>query len=63
MTTMITEAKRAAHEAIVLKHGSHTTFAQGLCAMEAVAWLAGEKHSDRPSCTCPVIASTTWRGG
>jgi hypothetical protein len=25
--------------------------------MEAVAWLAGERHSDRPDCTCPVIAA------
>ena len=26
-------------------------------AMEMVAWLAGEKHSDEPQCTCPVLAS------
>jgi len=25
--------------------------------MEMVAWLAGEDHSDGPSCTCPVIAA------
>lgn len=27
------------------------------CAMELVSWLAGEEHSDRPKCTCPVIAA------
>jgi hypothetical protein len=40
-----------------LKSGSHNDFDRGVCAMEAVAWLAGEKHSDRPTCACPVIAS------
>src|SRR5438132_9704411 len=32
------------------------------CAMEAVAWLAGEVHNDAPKCASPVIRSfvTTW---
>ena len=30
-----------------------------MCAMEMVAWLAGEPHSDEPSCACPVIAAFT----
>lgn len=30
-----------------------------MCAMEMVAWLAGEPHSDEPSCSCPVIAAFT----
>jgi hypothetical protein len=38
-------------------HGSHKDFKSGACAMEIVSWLAGEKHSDSPRCTCPVIAS------
>ena len=42
---------------LVLLHGKHETRADGVCAMEAVAWLAGEPHSDAPQCTCPVIAS------
>src|SRR5262245_26482041 len=42
---------------IVLKYGSHTRREDGMCAMEAVAWLAREPHSDRPKCTCPVIAA------
>ena len=43
-------------QTLTLGKGSHTTFENGVCALEAVAWLAGEKHSDRPSCACPVIA-------
>lgn len=28
-----------------------------MCAMEMVAWLAGEPHSDEPKCSCPVLAA------
>jgi len=42
-------------ESIVLKYGGHASREEGVCAMEAVAWLAGEPHSDRPACTCSVI--------
>ena len=42
---------------IVLTHGPHESREAGLCAMEAVAWLAGERHSDSPECVCPVIAA------
>ena len=40
---------------LVLGKGHHETRERGVCAMEAVAWLAGEPHSDRPECACPVI--------
>lgn len=40
-----------------LKSGSHPTPEHGMCAMEMVAWLAGEPHSDEPACACPVIGS------
>ena len=42
---------------ITLGSGSHSTREEGVCAMEAVAWLAGEPHSDEPECTSPVIAA------
>jgi len=42
--------------AITLSSGSHSSRDKGVCAMEAVAWLAGEPHSDHPVCACPVIA-------
>jgi hypothetical protein len=42
---------------LVLKHGSHTDPEDGLCAREAVAWLAGEPHSFEPECQCPAIGA------
>lgn len=42
---------------LTLRACSHDTRADGVCAMEAVAWLAGERHSDRPKCACPIIGS------
>lgn len=38
-----------------LKGGAHTSPQTGVCAMEAVAWLAGEEHGDKPDCACPLI--------
>ena len=40
---------------ISLKGGKHTTRASGMCAMELVAYMAGEKHTDTPECACPII--------
>lgn len=37
--------------------GAHRTRYDGMCIMEAVAYVAGEPHSDQPACACPVIAS------
>jgi hypothetical protein len=42
---------------IILKAGGHNAREQAVCAMEAVAWLAGEPHSDDPQCACPVIGA------
>lgn len=42
---------------ITLQFGGHETRNEGVCAMEAVAWLAGEKHSDMPKCACPLISA------
>jgi hypothetical protein len=42
---------------VYLDSGDHETRERGLCAMEAVAWLAGEPHSAEPACTCPMIAA------
>lgn len=39
-----------------LESGSHGDPRDGVCVMEAVAWLAGEPHSDHPICACPVIS-------
>ncbi len=40
-----------------LAHGSHLDRSNGLCAMEIVAWLANEPHSDHPQCTCPALGA------
>lgn len=40
-----------------LRRGAHPSRDAGLCAMELVAWLAGEPHSDEPQCACPVAAA------
>ena len=42
---------------LVLTHGPHDSAVDGLCAMEAVAWLAGEPHSATPVCACPVLSA------
>jgi len=42
---------------LVLKTGNHADRSNGLCFMEAVAWFAGEKHSDQPACVSPVIGA------
>ena len=40
-----------------LARGAHKEPEDGLCFMEAVAWLEGEPHSDQPTCVCPVIGA------
>jgi len=42
-------------DTIHLAHGSHSSFDDGACAMEVVAWIAGEPHSDQPKCVSPVL--------
>ncbi len=44
-------------DSLTLKTGSHSNRSQGVCLMEAVAWMAGEKHSDAPQCACPSLAA------
>jgi hypothetical protein len=50
---------------IDLKTGGHKSREDGLCAMEAVAWLAGREHTDHPPCVCPVIGAfvRSWNDG
>src|SRR4051812_46460937 len=39
---------------IHLQHGSHSSVSDGMCAMEAAAWIAGEPHSDHPELPPPM---------
>ncbi len=52
-------------ESISLLHGSHSTRDEGMCLLEAVAFVAGESHTDYPQCVCPVLASfgRSWNDG
>jgi hypothetical protein len=43
-------------ESLKLRKGAHDTREMGLCVMEAVAWVAGEEHTDMPKCASPVIS-------
>jgi hypothetical protein len=38
-----------------LAYGTHPNPQDGRCAMEWVAHLAGERHSDQPNCVSPVV--------
>lgn len=40
---------------ITLAEGSHISSEDGLCLMEAVAYFAGEEHSDTPACASEVL--------
>lgn len=41
----------------MLEAGSHSDFKAGACLLEAVSYLAGERHSDTPACVSPVLAA------
>ena len=53
----IDEAKLATVMEWGLSSGDHHSFEDGVCAMEAVAYITGEPHSDHPACVCPVITA------
>ena len=40
---------------MVLTKGGHFTREEGMCLMEAVAYIGGSGHTDRPDCACPVV--------
>ncbi len=48
-------------EKISLKRGKHRNSEEGMCVMEAVAYIAGEPHSDHPKCADRAITSALIR--
>jgi len=44
-------------EKLTLARGGHASPSEGVCVMEAVTLLAGEKFGDRPTCVSPVIGA------
>ncbi|KST59841.1 hypothetical protein AO398_16270 [Methylobacterium sp. GXS13] len=61
---MRVDSERLAH-LTTLAVGPNAGPNQGLCALEAVAYLAGEPHSDQPACVSPSIAAfiRAWSDG
>ena len=59
MPATLVPDRAARLDGIRLDSGSHTTFAGGHCAMEVVAWLAGEGHTDAPACASVVLRRFT----
>lgn len=57
MTIAIDRERFAALDTIRLKRGEHASPEDGLCVMEAAAWVAGEPHSDHPDCVSPVLGA------
>jgi hypothetical protein len=52
-------------DTLVLLEGSHKTAADGMCVMEAVAYIAGEPFGDHPECVSPIIGEflRSWNDG
>ena len=66
MTTPTIDPTRLAHVLTRdLGASSHVNLNDGLCVMEAVAYVAGEPWSDHPTCACPVIGAfmRAWNDG
>ncbi|MEL7111227.1 MAG: hypothetical protein AAGL99_18375, partial [Pseudomonadota bacterium] len=40
-----------------LREGPGGDYKNGLCVMEAVAWMANEDATDHPECACPVLTA------
>jgi hypothetical protein len=52
-------------QVVRLDQGAHTTPEEGMCVMEAVAFVRGLPFSDHPPCVCPVIGAfmRAWNDG
>ena len=56
---MATTPMRELAEIVQLQKGRHRRPDDGVCAMELVAWMSGERHTDHPQSVSPVIAAFT----
>jgi hypothetical protein len=57
--TPVVQDRLKALDTMTLKRGAHDSVDAGVCAMELVAYIAGEPHTDHPACTSPVLAAFT----
>ena len=53
---MLTDRVRSTDFLPLLSRGKHRRSAKGACVMEYASYLAGEKWSDHPACTHPLLA-------
>ena len=60
MTKLSELDRERLYNEIKLEKGNHPA-GNAACLMEMTALLAGEKHTDRPRCACPVITSFAMR--
>src|SRR4029077_13546284 len=57
----IIEERLVVLENLSLAYGGHGAWEEGACIMEAVAYVAGEPHSDHPKCASPILTSFCMR--
>jgi hypothetical protein len=57
----VTDKQLALLELVKLQSGGHSDQEEGMCAMEALAFIAGVPHSDRPACCSPSLTSAMQR--
>jgi hypothetical protein len=57
MDQLPVQSRRILPDNFKLLSGSHNSAEDGMCLLEATAYLAGEPHNDRPACVCPVLAA------
>ena len=48
-------------DGISLEHGAHNRREDGMCAMELVAYIAGEQHNYKPACASELLTGYTIR--
>jgi hypothetical protein len=46
---------------LTLRAGAGGDYENGLCVMEAVAWMASEGATDEPECACPILGAFAFR--
>jgi hypothetical protein len=51
------QARMLELESVQLATGGHKNLTDGICFMEAVAYVAGEPWSDHPACACPTLGT------
>jgi hypothetical protein len=55
--TPVVQERLAVLDTLILDRGAHTSFEEGACIMEAVAFVADEPFSDHPKCASPILGA------